>query len=191
MNNLSHYVRVYDDVFDAEFCNGLIELFDRAKENNSEDMRHSEFSWTEDYRSFDEIDIAKSPEFKHYIPHFYKRIEEVYTHYKSVVKNPFFPSDHAFENARMKKYEPNGHDQFGWHVDVGDIQSAKRFLVMFTYLNDVEEGGLTRFEADFDFTIKPKQGRIVLFPPMWMYPHIGEKPISNPKYILSTYLHYV
>jgi hypothetical protein len=62
---------------------------------------------------------------------------------------------------------------------------------MFTYLNDVEEGGETEFESEFGFTVKPKQGRMVVFPPMWMFPHRGKQPISNSKYILSTYLHYV
>jgi hypothetical protein len=63
---------------------------------------------------------------------------------------------------------------------------------MFTYLNDVDEGGETEFESDENnlFTVKPKCGRIVVFPPMWTFPHRGKKPISNPKYILSTYLHY-
>ena len=38
--------------------------------------------------------------------------------------------------------------------------------------------------------IDPKKGRLVMFPPMWMFPHNGKPPISGPKYILSTYLHY-
>lgn len=191
MNNLSHYVRVYDDVFDKEFCNNLIEVFDYCNETKVDTVRHSEHEWGEDYRSFNEIDIVKTPQFKPFIDQYYARIEEVYSHYKSVVEIPFFPAKYALEDARMKKYEANDHDQFGWHVDVGDKASAERFLVMFVYLNDVEEGGLTRFKSEIDFTVQPKCGRIVLFPPMWMYPHIGERPISNPKYIISTYLHYV
>lgn len=191
MYNLSHYVRVYDDVFDEDFCNGLIELFDAENKEGSQYMRTSDYRWEEDYRRFREIDITKHPEFNKFIDPYYSRIAQVYDHYKSVVDNPFFPHKHAFEDARMKKYEANDHDQFGWHVDVGDKSSASRFLVMFAYLNDVEEGGLTRFKSEVDFTVQPKQGRIVIFPPMFMYPHIGEKPVSDAKYILSTYVHYV
>lgn len=191
MDNLSHYVRVYDDVFNPEFCNGLIQLFDFENKKSSEFMRTSDHNWGEDYRRFREIDITKAPQFGQFIEPYYARIRQVYDHYKSVVGNPFFPHQHAFEDARMKKYEANGQDQFGWHIDVGDKASASRFLVMFAYLNDVEEGGLTRFKSEVDFTVKPKQGRIVVFPPMFMYPHIGEKPVSGPKYILSTYVHYV
>ena len=61
---------------------------------------------------------------------------------------------------------------------------------MFTYLNDVEEGGETEFLSNGEFTVKPKCGRMVVFPPSFMFPHRGRKPISNSKYILSTYLHY-
>lgn len=191
MHNLSHYVRVYDDVFSPEFCDGLIELFDYENKPESEVMRTSDHRWEEDYRHFREIDITKAPIFGQFIEQYYARVAQVYDHYKSVVDNPFFPHKHAFEDARMKKYEANDKDQFGWHIDVGDKSSASRFLVMFAYLNDVEEGGLTRFKSEVDFTVKPKQGRIVVFPPMFMYPHIGEKPVSGSKYILSTYVHYV
>lgn len=191
MHNLSHFVRVYDEVFPADFCNDLIAEFDKAKESSSPAMRHSDHKWEQDYRSFNEIDITKDDNFSNFINPYYDRIKQVYSHYKSVVDNSFFPMQHAFEDARMKKYEANDHDQFGWHIDVGDKASSSRFLVMFAYLNDVEEGGLTRFKSENDFTVKPKQGRIVVFPPMFMYPHIGEKPVSGPKYILSTYVHYV
>lgn len=191
MHNLAHYVRVYDNVFDADFCNALIDAFDHENTSDSSLMRTSEYSWDQDYRRFREIEITKAPRFSQFIETYYARIAQVYEQYKQSVQNPFFPSKHVFENARMKKYEANDKDQFGWHTDVGDKASASRFLVMFMYLNDVEEGGLTRFESHLDFTVKPKQGRIVVFPPMFMYPHIGEKPVSGSKYILSTYAHYV
>ena len=190
MNNLAHYVRVYDDVFDSEFCNGMIENFDIANSTESPAIRTSEYDWKQDYRCFTEIDITQEASFEQYLNPYYARIDQVYNHYKSVVQETFFPDKYAHESARLKMYHANDYDQFGWHVDVGDKNSASRFLVMFTYLNDVEEGGVTRFKSDLDFTITPKQGRIVVFPPMWMFPHIGEKPVSNSKYILSTYLHY-
>jgi hypothetical protein len=55
------------------------------------------------------------------------------------------------------------------------------------YLNDVDNGGETVFEELF---IRPKLGTMIVFPPLWMFPHRGNPPISNLKYIMSTYLHY-
>ena len=38
--------------------------------------------------------------------------------------------------------------------------------------------------------IRPVSGRVIIFPPTWDYPHSGLAPKSNPKYIMSTYIHY-
>lgn len=100
-----------------------------------------------------------------------------------------FPKRSALEQFRVKKYEAGTEDRFDTHVDVGDHETARRFLSVFWYLNDVEEGGETVFFDDF--TVKPKAGRMVIFPPLWLYPHSGKPAISNDKYLLSTYTHYV
>ena len=83
----------------------------------------------------------------------------------------------------------NNYDQFKDHVDVQDYASARRFLVGFLYLNDVEEGGETSFPK-LNFDISAKCGTILLFPPTWQYRHAGKPPVSNNKYIVGTYLHY-
>ena len=61
--------------------------------------------------------------------------------------------------------------------------------------NDVAEGGETTFQESKDsriqFSCKPTSGRMIAFPPFWTHPHTGMKPISGPKYIIGTYLHYV
>ena len=81
------------------------------------------------------------------------------------------------------------------NVDVQSYETARRFLVGFFYLNDVEEGGETAFQqhksVPISVKVKPKAGRLLIFPPLWTHPHIGMKPISEPKYIIGTYLHYV
>ena len=70
-----------------------------------------------------------------------------------------------------------------------DYASAKRFLVFFLYLKDNKEG-YTSF-PEYDLKVKPKAGRLLMFPPLWTYKHIGHKPIEVPKYIIGSYLHYV
>lgn len=190
MNNLSHYVRVYDDVFQPDFCESMIDRFESIDPSLSPSLRISEYVWGKEYRCFQEVNIKQDPSFTDMIDPYYARVNQIYAHYKQIVGNDFFPSEFTFEEARMKRYLNNDYEQFGWHVDVGDKQSSSRYLVMFTYLNDVEEGGETEFLSNGEFTIKPKSGRIVVFPPSFMFPHRGKKPISNNKYILSTYLHY-
>jgi len=190
MKNLSNYIKVYDDVFEPDFCESLIQRFESIDPNNSPTMRISDYSWEQDYRRFSEVNIKADESFKDLIDPYYARVRQVYNHYKQVVDNEFFPSSFSLEDARMKRYLNDDYEQFGWHVDVGDKPSSSRYLVMFTYLNDVEEGGETEFVSDKEFTVKPVCGRMVVFPPSLLFPHRGKKPISNNKYILSTYLHY-
>ena len=85
---------------------------------------------------------------------------------------------------------PGTDDQFLIHTDVQDHQSAKRYLAFLIYLNDDFKGGETTFPYN-KLTIKPETGKVLVFPPTWQYPHSGLPVKSgNPKYIMSTYLHY-
>ena len=38
--------------------------------------------------------------------------------------------------------------------------------------------------------LSPEPGKLIAFPPLWMFPHAGLPPRSTPKYILHTYLCY-
>lgn len=200
MYNLSDYIISFDNILEDDFCKQLIDQFEGA----SERLYHSKRSWdideqskehksTKEYRSFKELNISQDESFKWAHQKFYETSKMLAEEYKKRCKAIFFPKKFGLEDARMKKYDNDGFDQFGWHVDVGDHPSARRYLVIFYYLNDVEEGGETIFHlGDSKYaTVNPKRGRMVMFPPMWMFPHTGTRPRSSPKYIISTYLHYL
>ena len=105
------------------------------------------------------------------------------------ITDMMFPQKYSFEMIRLKRYLPNGVDEFAPHVDVGNLDSARRFLVAFLYLDD-NEAGHTTF-PQWDIAVKPETGRMLIFPPMWTHLHAGTKPIGKPKYIVGLYLHYV
>ena len=79
---------------------------------------------------------------------------------------------------RTRKFEP--------HYDALDAKS-NRYLVFLWYLNDVAEGGETEF-CNFGLRVQARAGRLLMFPPYWMFQHAGLAPCSNDKYIVSTYL---
>ena len=66
------------------------------------------------------------------------------------------------EEDRLKYYKNNNYDQFKDHVDVGDYNSARRFLVCFLYLNDVKEGEKPSFQTGLHNP--PECGKILVFP---------------------------
>lgn len=184
MDRLVDLIKVYENSIEEDICEYLIELFDNSESKHQRVEQDKKPNFTQfNLTEFQEKN-TKSGEVHSYL------IRKVYEHrddYYKFIDERCFPSSHAFEQFRIKKYNTDGNDMFDTHVDVTDHDSSRRFLSFLWYLNDVDDGGETIFK---DFEIKPKSGTLIVFPPMWMFPHRGEKPISNTKYILSTYLHY-
>ena len=74
-------------------------------------------------------------------------------------------------------------------IDTAQETAKDKFEIML-YLNDVEEGGVTNFPLQKK-SVKPKCGTLVIWPAGFPYLHNGEMPISNNKYIITTWLEYV
>lgn len=173
-------IMIIDEVLDKTFCEMLIKKF--------EDAEH--VARNNEVQLFDEVNLNQAG-WNWELERIILPIREIFLNeYQMQFPDYCFPKRYAYEESRMKRYKANeGH--FSKHVDVGDYDSARRFLVAFYYLNDVEDGGETVFYFDKEIKVKPKAGRLIMFPPMWMYPHAGTMPISNNKYIVGTYLHYI
>ena len=80
-----------------------------------------------------------------------------------------------------------GEGKFDWHWDAGGKQSRNRVLAMVCYLNDVAEGGETAFLHQ-DTAVKPQAGHAVFFPTGWTHVHRSNVPVSDDKYIISSFL---
>jgi Rps23 Pro-64 3,4-dihydroxylase Tpa1-like proline 4-hydroxylase len=88
----------------------------------------------------------------------------------------------------IQKYE-KGVGKYVYHDDgYFDYENNRyRTITFIWYLNDVEEGGETEFNGDFK--IQPKKGKLVFFPATWCFPHRGNMPISDDKYIITGWLY--
>lgn len=187
VTSLKDYVKCYDDVLSKDVCESIIESFS---------LSNSTYLDREQRPSFHELNVSSLYQSKD--PLWTSHQETVMAAFDTVVDKyilelgvgPDFPASYAYEEFRMKMYENNGHDQFKDHVDIQDYKSAKRFLVLFLYLNDVEVGGHTKFPK-LNHSIEPKCGRILVFPCTWQYRHSGASPVSSKKYIIGSYLHYL
>tara|TARA_A100000171_G_scaffold48055_1_gene54975 strand:- start:71 stop:673 length:603 start_codon:yes stop_codon:yes gene_type:complete len=75
-----------------------------------------------------------------------------------------------------------------WHIEHNKgFHNESRVLVFTIYLNDVEEGGETEF-LNFSKRVKPKKGRIVIWPAAFPYVHRGNPPLKGEKYILTSWM---
>jgi prolyl 4-hydroxylase len=193
VKRLADLIMVVDGVASEEMCADMIQKFDQT--NLGFHKRVSQLLWKEDYRQYTEVNMFEHPDFKDINEHLVNQQITVYDEYRKRTGSIYLPpvDEIGFEVARMKKYADNDYDQFGWHVDVGDDRSAKRALAMYLYLNDVEEGGETLFDVGMEnpLTVVPKRGRMVVFPPHWMFPHKANKPVSGPKYVATQFIHYL
>ena len=186
--NLNDYVKIYDRVLTKKQCDILINLFDTCE---NKEIHNTE------YYKFQQVNLNRNMNhFKNILNILVDVFSFHFEMYRKELNINHLPKEfNCFEQFRIKKYEPNGKDEFAFHVDVGNHQTARRFLVFFWYLNDVYEGGETSFQRNrnsrIELMVKPQAGRMITFPPMWTHPHTGHKPISGPKYIIGGYLHYL
>lgn len=186
---MHNYITTYDDVISKEYCNELIEKFENnpqcySKENQSDKDWSMHFTQINFYQH----DIFKQDKEK--LDTIFRKAVNHYVHDNKIEKGQW-PLKFRFEQIRMKRYLPGGEEKFDLHVDVTDYDSARRFLVLFFYLNDEFEGGETVF-PQLNIMAKPKQGRLIMFPPMWTWLHKANPIISGqPKYIVGTLLHYI
>lgn len=192
--NLSDLVMVFDGALHDNVCAKLIHLFE--SETGQLSVRRQSVNNSGAILAFDEWNIMQTPvvprEMKESLVTTFQQYCREYAHRIGLTANQWPPEGHiGMEQFRMKKYHPGG-DQFTHHVDVTDYNNARRFLSFFFYLNTPNGGGETEFYSlDKPIKVTPKQGRLVMFPPLWMFPHAGLPTTHNPKYLLHGYLHYV
>lgn len=94
-------------------------------------------------------------------------------------------------NIQAQKYTRGEGGYPYWHSEVypqkGANESLHRILLFMFYLNDVEEGGETEFFYQKK-KIKPRMGDMVIAPGYFTHTHRGCVPISNDKYILTSWV---
>ncbi|WP_417690364.1 2OG-Fe(II) oxygenase [Pseudidiomarina sp.] len=92
---------------------------------------------------------------------------------------------------QAQKYEQGKGNYNYWHCEVfpekNSVEALHRTLLFMFYLNDVEEGGSTDFYYQ-QRSIKPQQGRMVIAPGYFTHTHRGSTPVSNDKYILTSWI---
>jgi len=184
LKDLAHYIRTYDGDLEGDFCRQLIASFDsleRFRTRNGRGVRAGleESAWTE-------LNVTRLAD-AGFLAAFRPRIDRALDRYNREVGLAIpIPNSPTHSDLVMKRYSPGRDERFQLHFDA-IYEKSPRYLVMLWYLNDVSEGGETSFPA-LNVAVRPRAGRLLMFPPYWMYQHEGLPPASGDKFILSTYL---
>jgi len=189
--NITNFIGVYDNYIIKEECDKAIKLYeDQSKFNNTVNRIGSEKAsifQKQDQQFFaasDNLDVwweTLKPmmfnfdiAFKHYIEN---------TGAADAYGVPFH-----FTSLKIQKTLPT-EGYHVWHIEHNKgFDNEPRAFVFSIYLNDVEEGGETEF-LYFSKRVKPKTGRIVIWPAGFPYVHRGNPPLSGDgKYILTSWM---
>jgi hypothetical protein len=92
------------------------------------------------------------------------------------------------ESPNIQHYPPNG-GFFEEHFESAGPSVAKRVLTFQTYLNDIQEGGGTRFVYQ-DYTASPARGKTLLWPAGYTHVHCGQVAPREDKYIITGWWSY-
>lgn len=90
------------------------------------------------------------------------------------------------QNFKVQRTQPS-EGYHVWHSENTQSEHYGRFLTWILYLNDVDEGGETEL-LYLSERIKPKEGRLAIFPAGWTHTHRGNPPLSNTKYIITGWM---
>ena len=185
--DLRRYIRTYDNDLDPRLCQQMIASFaglERFQLRNGRGVRSGleQSAWTE-------LNVTRLSD-AGFLGPFRGLIDRALERYNRDIELAIpIPNSPATADLTLKRYRPGEQERFQLHFDsINHV--ASRYLVLLWYLNDVEQGGETRF-PQLDVTVQARAGRLLMFPPYWMYQHEGLPPLSGDKYIISTYLLFI
>lgn len=176
---LTDFIQVYHNVISPDSCKMIIDEYERHQDYIQE---HD----TPLYK-FHQLDLNHTPDLTQLAQAYVGSLKPCYEDYFNKLGMSQYVKMDTWEDVRIKKYLKGSGDEFKTHVDVSDHASAARFAIAILYLNDND--GLTTF-PNLGVGVKPEAGKVVIFPPTWMYPHNGKSPTDHNKYIMMTCLHY-
>lgn len=202
---LKDTIGIFDNVFSKEECDQIINSFEQkiksgeAIEGYSSAGKLSSYKKTTDFNLFNSSKPSDIQLQNIILNRFNEVLSNQYLD-KYPFKNEF--DHHTIVNGKtyypalnLQKYEKNIGHYNAWHTERDHYGVTSRLFVFILYLNNVIEGGETKFlfkeeNSDEFFGVKPEIGKLIIHPVSWPYIHKGETPISNDKYIATTWLQY-
>lgn len=187
--NLVDFIKVFQIEDDKEYKDLYKEVLTFYKENESNRSYQGLVTRSNrglvDKQNKNVRQISLNPEDKIYesVYEMAKKYVEVYS-----FNVPLFPSGQCLlEQFRIKLYSKNE----GFHkphIDASRDRTFTRLFACIWYLNEVSEGGTTAF-TELGVSVPAKENTLLIFPCNFLFPHQGEIPISNDRYIMTYFVY--
>lgn len=189
-----NFIGVFDNFFPENYIDAVVDHFKDCKKKKRQEyqsvlpIEKTDYSVEPDPKLLtpEQIQYHKDLQF-----HFYKVMEEqilplYYDKYSSLAEYRTLNEIRCF---KIQGTSP-GEGYHTWHYEYGpSTELFDRWGVYTLYLNDIEEGGETEF-LYVHKRVKPKKGRLCIFPSGYTHTHRGNPPLKETKYIATGWLHY-
>lgn len=174
---------IFDKLIQDSICDNIIDVFEKSKNTKQGEIGAN----IVDEKIKKSLDLALNIELDLELEkNIYKSLDGAFIE----MANFYFHLKHFplhFIGLQMQKSLKN-EGFFAEHTDISiNNKDHERFVAVIAYLNDVIDGGETQFYNP-DLKIKPKKGRVIMFPATWQYLHKGCIPVSNDKYVVTTFI---
>ena len=185
----THFIGCWD-LENKNLCDELIRLF----ENNKNLQKSGTIGKGVNTQIKKTIDITfnpndlKNPKFE-ILKQYIKELHKCFSDYRNLW--PFLDTmlkDIDIGRFNIQKYSRGDHFA-QTHSERVSINTSHRLFAWMTYLNDVVDGGETKF-SHYKINIKPKTGKTLIWPAEWTHAHAGEILKSGTKYIVTGWIHF-
>lgn len=177
---MTEYIIEFKNSIPEILCEQIIYLFEKEEKFSGMTIRglqknildSDDFIIPKKTENWDKIETFLHKELSAKIVNYLDSINKYSSNYHGNSK--FFT-----ENFLIRKYNKNN-GKYTFHVD--EHPNKNRILTFIWYLNNIENGGETEFHNNIK--INPEQGKLLIFPSSWIYPHTSKVPISDDKYAI-------
>ena len=173
-----------DGALEDSVCRDMVQRFEAAGDEQYEGFIGQTVTKDRSVKRSTDLVVSGKPHWKDIDARLFQSLARALRAIRE--RHPFFGG--AFKDMGYAIQRTLPGEYYHWHIDGGSHAFSHRQLVAIWYLNDVDgPGGETEFRYQ-DVAIRPRTGKLILFPPFWTHEHRGVTLQSGVKYLATTWV---
>jgi hypothetical protein len=180
----SSFIYEAENALPESLCNDMVQRFEAAVEEQYQGFIGQTVSKDRSIKRSTDLVVSGKKHWEDIDRRLFQSLANVLQALRQ--KHPFFGG--AFKDMGYAIQRTLPGEFYHWHIDGGSHSFSHRQLVAVWYLNDVEgPGGETEFRYQ-EVAIRPRTGKLILFPPFWTHEHRGVTLKKGVKYLATTWV---
>jgi len=190
-HNIKDFIGIYDNYIAPEECKKAIELFERQDKFQKTVTRMAQEDIVGELKKDKQFYAGEKnlEVWQNNLETIVHNFDLAFKHYTKETGGAYAYNNQNFYYTCFKIQKTLPKEGYHvWHIEHGHgMDYESRAFAFSIFLNDVEEGGETEF-LNQAVRVKPKTGRIAIWPAGFPYLHRGNPPLSGEKYIMTSWM---